>query len=307
MTRRSQRTSLTLMALEPRMLFSGTVVIAAPAIDCAVELHASTSAVQVGEVVTFTATVTPAAGPSINGLWVQLWDNGTVFVTSAQLTNDSATLTWSPRGGGLHTISAEFPAQDGYSRSISSNVGLNVFRRAAAVDLQVQAAGNKVRLIVAVSSADPLSLAPTGTVQLFDGAHFVGKVSAGASTSLSLTVPAGVHFLSAFYSGDSAFFPAQVSKNLVIETAPAAVGGAGTFVAVDSGSRQRVSATISVVSGTGKSLPVISEAKSGSALADSRTLPPEFKQFYEFHVPPPLTAEAAQALASLQQHAAETP
>src|SRR5262245_43499405 len=126
--RRIHRTPNSLLEhLESRTLFSADI-------PTSTSLIASTTALSVGETLTFTATVT-AENSSLNGQWVQIWDNHTLFVGSAQLTSNSATINWTPRTGGLHSLSAEFPAQDNFQQSLSSDLFLNVFRHAASISL----------------------------------------------------------------------------------------------------------------------------------------------------------------------------
>jgi hypothetical protein len=174
-------------------------------------LSASATQITVGQSVTFSVTVTAAAGSAPTGN-VALLDGSTSLGTSA-LANGAATFTIASLAAGTHSITASYTGDtsDGASTSSAMSVQVN----AATSPLQVTVAtltatpatavsGQTIALTAMVAQTSGTS-SPTGTVTFQDGSSTIGSspLAAGTATLTISTLSVGTHSLNAIYSGDT--------------------------------------------------------------------------------------------------------
>jgi hypothetical protein len=188
-------------------------------------LSASAAQITVGQSVTFSVTVTPAAAGNVT-----LLDGSTPLGTSA-LASGTATFTITSLAPGTHSITASYAGNttDGASASNAVSVQVN----AATAPLQATAVTLTANPTTAVSGQTIILSAnvaptsgtskPTGTVTFQDGTTAIGSspLTAGTGTLAISTLSVGPHSLSAAYSGDASNSPSASKAVSVTITAAA--------------------------------------------------------------------------------------
>jgi hypothetical protein len=194
-------------------------------------LSGSATQITVGQSVTFSVTVTPAAGSAAAGN-VTLLDGSTSLGTSALL-NGAATFTIASLAAGTHSITASYAGDSTDGASTSNAVSVQV--NAATAPLQATAvtltanpttavSGQTITLTASVAPTSGTSI-PTGTVTFQDGSTAIGSspLAAGNGTLAVSTLSVGTHSLSAVYSGDTGDSPSTsktVSVTITAASAP---------------------------------------------------------------------------------------
>src|ERR1700691_2807349 len=223
-------------------------------------LSASAAQITVGQSVTFSATVTPAAGSAAAGN-VTLLDGSTSLGTSA-LSSGAATFTIASLAAGTHSITASYAGDttDGASTSNAVSVQVNAATaplEATAVTLTASpttaVSGQTITLSANVAPASGTSV-PTGTVRFQDGSTESGfyTLAAGTGTLAVSTLSVGTHSLSAVYGGDTADSPSTskaVSVTITAASAPPPTPAADYGLTLSSG-------TLTMTQGTPGSLTV---------------------------------------------------
>ena len=223
-------------------------------------LAASTTQITVGQSVTFNVTVTPAAGSAAVGN-VTLMDGSMSLGTSA-LANGAATFTITSLAAGAHSITASYAGDSTDSASTSTAVSVQVNAvtaplQATAVTLTASAttavSGQTITLDAKVAPASGTSV-PTGTVTFQDGSSAIGSstLAAATATLATSTLSAGIHSLSAVYSGDTIDSPSTskaVSVTITAAQAPPPTPAADYGLTLSSG-------TLTMTQGTAGSLTV---------------------------------------------------
>jgi hypothetical protein len=193
-------------------------------------LSASAAQIAVGQSVTFSVTVNPAAGSAAAGN-VTLLDGSTSLGKSA-LASGAATFTITSLAAGTHSITASYAGDttDGASTSNAVSVQVNAATaplQATAVTLTANPAtagsGQTITLSAKVAASSGTSI-PTGTVTFQDGSTAIGSspLAAGAGTLAISTLSVGTHSLSAVYGGDTADSP-STSKTISVTITAAPV------------------------------------------------------------------------------------
>jgi hypothetical protein len=158
-----------------------------------------------------TATVTGVSGQAKPTGTVAFTDGTTSLGNAALNSSGVATFTATLTTTGSRTIMASYSGDGNYAIS-SGTVAVTVTSTTSATALTAPATA--VYGVATAFTAKVTSSAtgtPTGTVTIYDGTTAVGTGTlASASTTISLTLPGGVHSLTAVYSGD-ANFPSSTS------------------------------------------------------------------------------------------------
>jgi hypothetical protein len=156
----------------------------------------------VGQAVTFTAKVTPNTATGS----VQFLDGPAIVVGSATLSGGIASLT-DPglTTAGTHNITAAYQGDANNARSTSPVLAQNVLKAPSTTSVT---ASPSVTTVGQGPVAFAVSITPataTGTVTLTEGANQLAPATAltGGSVSISVTLPFGIHTITANYSGDS--------------------------------------------------------------------------------------------------------
>lgn len=165
-----------------------------------------------GQPVTFTATVTPAAGGmgTPTGT-VTFMDGNTVLGTGTLNASGVASFTTTTLSAGGHAITAVYNGDSSFARSSSAAVSQTVNRASTATaltsSLNPSMAGQAVTFTAFVSPTAPGAGTPTGTVTFMDGATVLATspLTAGRATFQTTTLSVASHQITAVYSGDSNF------------------------------------------------------------------------------------------------------
>ena len=222
-----------------------------------VALNNSPSTSLINQPVTFTATVSPTSGIAIPTGTLTFFSNGTAFGT-AVLMNGSATLTSSALAGGTHVVTAAYSGDATYPAAVSLPQNQVVSPGGTTVSLTSSAnpvaPGQPVTLTATVATGATMPFPPLGVVTFLDGTAPLGMPVAlvnGTATFSTAALSAGVHSVSARYSGDSNF-SASTSLPLILTVAtPAATTTTLTSTGNPARSGRPVTFTATVTPGTG--------------------------------------------------------
>jgi hypothetical protein len=163
----------------------------------------------VGQLVTFTAAVTPKAakfGAIPDGEMVTFYD-GTAAIGTGATASGVATFTTSSLTAKTHTVKATYSG-DAIFKPSTGAVTQVVEKYSTTTTLTSNPnpsnLGQAVTFTAQVTSTGPS--APTGTVKFLDGSTSLGsaKVSGGVAHLTKSTLAAGTHPITAQYQGDAA-------------------------------------------------------------------------------------------------------
>jgi hypothetical protein len=193
-------------------------------------LSSTTNPSVFGENVSFTATVTPASGPTLPTGTVTFSDGSTTLCDKVALNpgsgNASATCASANLAVGIHAISAAYSG-DGNNQPSSATLNAGQRVDAAATTTTIAplgaiALGDALTVQVAVAVQAPGAGTPSGTVIVRDGSAScsitLGATGAGSCT-LTPPAPAGSHVLSATYTATANFASSTASAALLVQAA----------------------------------------------------------------------------------------
>jgi len=170
-----------------------------PKINTTTGLSSSLNPSIVGQTVTFTATVSPAAATGT----VTFWD-GAATLGTGTLVAGIATFSTSALAAGGHSITASYGGDSNYNGSTSSVVSQTVNKVSTATvvtsSLNPSTSGQTVTFTATVSPSTA-----TGTVTFLDGATTLGTgtLSLGIATYSTSSLSVASHSITASYSGNS--------------------------------------------------------------------------------------------------------
>lgn len=169
-----------------------------------------------GTLVTFTATLNPAAATGT----VTFSDNGVAFPSgTVALAAGSAAFGTTTLSAGAHNITAVYNGDTNYATSTSNTVVQSVANGSltsitVVSSLPTSTYGNSVSFIVTVVGSGAI---PTGTVTFKDGVNTIGapvSLSGGSPDQATVSTAAlatGAHSITAVYNGDASYSGGQVS------------------------------------------------------------------------------------------------
>src|SRR5437660_12042488 len=161
-----------------------------------------------GQAVTFTAMVKPAAGSGTPTGTVTFNDGATVLGPGT-LSGGTATLTTSGLAGGVHSITAIYSGDANFAGSTSPALTQTVNKAGDSTSVassnNPSIFGSAVTFTATVTSS--ATSIPTGTVTFQDGAATLGTgmLSGGNATLATSALVGGVHSITAIYGGDANF------------------------------------------------------------------------------------------------------
>ena len=165
-------------------------------------MKASTSSTVIGDSVTLTANLTPAAATGTVTFY-----NGSTVIGTANVNAGVATINTTFASSGNITLKAAFAGNSSWVTSTSNLVSLFVTADTPdTVVLQVAPSS----LIIGYSATLTASVSPaaaTGTLVFYDGSSAIGncKVAGGTCTFANTFMAAGSRNLTAVYSGDTTY------------------------------------------------------------------------------------------------------
>ena len=226
-------------------------------------LTSSVNPSKVGQSVTFTATVSPAAASGIVSFTV---DSGSAIPVT--VAGGIATYSTSTLSAGSHNITATYGGDTAYAgstNSLTQIVGLNSATVSITSSPNPAAVGQTVTFTATVSPT-----AASGTVTFTEGANIVGTATliSGSAVYTTSSLIVGSHVISATYGGDTSYVGAssqpitQVvnfnssSLSLTSSTNPSKVGQSVTFTATVSPAAASGIVSFTVDSGAAIPVPV---------------------------------------------------
>jgi hypothetical protein len=218
------------------------------ALPTSVALASSRNPSTNGQVVTFTATVSPGSATGT----MQFLDGSAVLATKT-IGGGSAALSLNTLPPGAHAITAVYSGDANDTPSTSSILTQTVNKAPASVAL----ASSKNPSTSGQGVTFTATLTPnsaTGTVQFLDGSTALGSATiAGGSGALSLsTLAAGAHSITAVYSGDANYLTGTSPVlTQTVNKAPTSVALASSKNPAPSGQSVTLTATVSPSSATG--------------------------------------------------------
>ncbi len=186
----------------------------------------------VGQSVTFTASVTPSTATGT----VQFYDGGT-SIGAASLASGSASFSTASLGKGTHSLSAAYGGDAADAAAASATLN-QIVKAAAAVSLTSSVNPSTVGQAVTFSASVTPSAA-TGTIQFLNGSTVLGtvNVSSGNAVFSTSSLAAGAHSITASYGGDT-YDAAATSTALTQTVNVAAPAAPSNLTATASGSSQ---------------------------------------------------------------------
>jgi len=214
--------------------YSATVFVFTPAAtspaSTATSLAASSSQITLGQSVTFTATVRLASGTGTPVGTVTFNDGGTQIGTSTLNSSASAAFSTSGLAAGAHSITAVYSGDSNFASSTSAAVSVTVSTPVkAATTTSLTASPTQLttgQSVTFTASIAPQSGSgtPTGSATFLDGQTQIGTspLSAGSSTFTTTGLSAGIHSITAIYSGDATYAGSTSAPvSITVGTAPA--------------------------------------------------------------------------------------
>ena len=234
----------------------------------------------VGQSVTLTATITPAAGAGPTGT-VQFYDNGAVIGPAETVSGGAATLTTAALALGSHPITAIYSGDPNFTGATTTGTFPQTVNQAGTTTTLTSSqnpstSGQSVTFTATVAVSAPGAGTPTGTVTFYDNGTSIGTGAVGSltpgpgigATLTTSTLSAATHPITATYGGNTNFVgsttssaleqgvtaPSQVGTTTVIENSPSVtttVSQVPTLVAgVTGGSSPFASGTVTFKQGT---------------------------------------------------------
>lgn len=208
-------------------------------------LTSSLNPANVGQQLTYTASVTPAQATG----GVEFLDRGSSLGT-VTLVNGSASISFRAAGSGAHSITASYSGDSQYQSSVSAalseTVNLNTTTTSVSASPNPALQGQPVTLTATVSPASA-----TGTIQFIAAGSPIGTVPvSGGTAQLVFTPGAAGAYVNANYSGDAAYAASSgTTIAQVLRTTATSLGASpnpATF-----GQTVNLSGTVSAVGATG--------------------------------------------------------
>ncbi len=189
---------------------SSALTIAVTKIATGTSLSLSATSGTYGTIISASASVTDASGAAVPSGSVTFADGTTVLGSASLNTQGTATLSLGTLAVGQHSITATFSGNANDAASVSAATGVSIAQ--APTSLSLTPSGSTVQLGNSVSFTASLTAgvnvpAPTGTVTFADGTTNLGtaSLSRGSATFSTAALAAGVHGITATYSGDATY------------------------------------------------------------------------------------------------------
>ncbi len=162
-----------------------------------------------GQAVTFTATVSSAAGSPPDGEIVSFLDGG-VAIGKAALSGGMASVTLSGLVSGTHSITASYPGDASLAASTSPTLSQVVAKAATTTTISSSSNPSNLGAAVTITATVKSStgVVPAGTVTFKDGAVILATVTlstSGTAGYSSSTLAGGAHSITAVFGATPAF------------------------------------------------------------------------------------------------------
>jgi hypothetical protein len=200
---------------------------------CSVGVASSKNPSNAGDSVTFTATITDTSGSATVVGTVSFYDGASLLGTGSALASSgnpvTSTFTTAALGGGNHTIKATFTPTAGSGFLTCSGTMSQDVNRATSCSVASSKnpsnSGDSVTFTVTITNNTD-SVAPTGSVEWFDGATDLGAGTAlspsgntATSTFTTSSLSVGTHVIKAVYTPTGDFQGCNCTISQVVNSA----------------------------------------------------------------------------------------
>lgn len=229
---------------------SGTLVESIGQASSSTMLATSADPVDLGQAVTFTASVTSSGGTPSGTVTFM---DGSSILGSATLNGGIASMTTSSLTVGSHSVTAVYGGDANVVGSTSAAVAESVAPATPTTSLDVSAAsiafGQSVMFTATVSSS---AGTPTGTATFQDGSTILGSIalSSGQATFSTSSLAVGSHSITVVYGGDPNF-TGSTSVAVPVSVTTASSSTSLSSSSPDTGFGQSVTFTAAVSSSVG--------------------------------------------------------
>jgi hypothetical protein len=198
--------------------------------NSAVTVASSANPSVVGQLVTFTATVTASSPGSGTSTGTVIFKDGGTTIDTGTLTAGKATFTTSALAFGSHSITASYGGDGNYNTGTSGTLTQKVNQASTSTgltsSLNPSAVGQSVAFTATVTASSPGGGMPTGTVTFKDGTKTLGTGrlnASGVATFTTSTFAKGNHSVTAVYAGSTSY---KTSTSVVVTQVVNATGAA---------------------------------------------------------------------------------
>jgi len=205
----------------PAFTFGNYTVAVGGGRSTSTSLTASSTSMTAGESITFNASVTGPGHSTPSGT-VKFTAGSINLGTVATDSNGNASITTTSLTPGNYSVVAAFTGQQGSTSSESAPIALTISKIPTTLMLtpipSTTGVGNPVTITALVQFVAGNSLFPSGTVTIKDGSTTLATLSVtdGAVSFTTSSLAAGMHPLTATYSGDANFSSATASASVTI-------------------------------------------------------------------------------------------
>jgi polygalacturonase len=205
----------------PAFTFGSYTVAVGGGKSTSTSLTASSTSMTAGESITFNASVTGPGHSTPSGT-VRFTAGSINLGTVATDSNGNASITTTSLTPGNYSVVAAFTGQQGSTSSQSAPVALTISKIPTTLMLTpspgTTGVGNPVTITALVQFVSGNSLFPSGTITIKDGSTTLATLSVTDSSASFTTssLAAGMHPLTATYSGDANFSSATASASVTI-------------------------------------------------------------------------------------------
>ncbi len=194
-------------------------------------LRSSQSSSTLGQMVTFTASVAPAAGTTATPTGTVSFEEGTTVLGTATLgTSGTATFSVASLAAGSHTITAAYGGDANFATSSGTTVeavSQAGSTTALAASPSTSTAGQTVTFTATVTPESGSTATPTGTVTFEDGTSVLGTATLndGVATFALASLAVGSHTITAAYGGDANFAATSGVTTVTVNAPPVTSDG----------------------------------------------------------------------------------
>jgi hypothetical protein len=236
-------------------------------------LSASSNSINIGQPVTFTATVTSTFGTPPNGELVT-FKKGTKILGTGSLTSGVATFTTSALPLGANAVTASYAGDGTFAASTSAAVTVTVTKYTTSTALAASPNpsnfGQKVTFTATVAANG--SYVPTGSVSFKDAGVTIGAstLNGGVATLTKSSLAVGSHSITAVYGGnpDASGSTSPIESQTVLQAVTTTTLKSSLN---PSKSGQSVTFTVTVTSNGGVPSGTVTFTSNGTVLATVNT------------------------------------
>jgi hypothetical protein len=183
---------------------SSPVALSGVAGAATVSLFSAPNPAPFGAVITLSATVVGRSGVSPTGQVV--FKDGTAILGTSGISGSTATITTAGLAVGIHSLTATYIGDSNYTAAISMPLMETISKAKSAIGLSSSVSpsvyGNAISLTATITKG------ATGSVLFMDGQSTIGSRAVngdGQAVISTSTLAAGLHTITAIYSGDQNF------------------------------------------------------------------------------------------------------